>query len=239
MDMSYTQDVYTSHGTEYNRHAQHFNAVALYIDGCLGFHDILVYWNESMLYNFRKSNYVQQRKTYTRKGATVHLNCSIVPCNTLCARIAAAVWRKTRDVICDLQSARPWDAVPWYKTYPCQKILLHLEIEPWFLARQECRIDTVPTQVPCTGTYGTVVTEMKADSLHKFCLEIRKYSYCQPLSHLAMRQRFSRIDTTINASSPHPTTPKCTKGPQISMWEHVLELGRSIRCPSCRFWIYK
>jgi hypothetical protein len=82
MDMSYTQDVYMSHGTEF----------------------------------FRTSNYVQQRKTYTRKAATVHLNCSTVSCNTLCARIAgavpcntlyariaAAVWRKTRDVICDLQ----------------------------------------------------------------------------------------------------------------------------------------
>jgi hypothetical protein len=69
MDMSYTQDVYKSHGTEF----------------------------------FRTSNYVQQRETYTRKAATVHLNCSTVPCNTLCARIAAAVWRKTCDVICDLQ----------------------------------------------------------------------------------------------------------------------------------------
>jgi hypothetical protein len=58
-----------------------------------------------MLHNFRMSNYVQQGKTYTRKAATVHLNCSTVPCNMLCARIAAAVWRKTRDVICDLQSA--------------------------------------------------------------------------------------------------------------------------------------
>jgi hypothetical protein len=48
---------------------------ALYIDGCLGFHDILDYWNESTLYNFRTSNYVQQRKTYTTKAATVHLNC--------------------------------------------------------------------------------------------------------------------------------------------------------------------
>jgi hypothetical protein len=104
MDMSYTQDVYMSHGTEYNRHAQHCNVVALYIDGCLGFHDILVYWNEIMLYNFRTSNYVQQRKTYRKKAATVHLNCFTVLCNTLCARIAAAVWRKTRDVICDLQS---------------------------------------------------------------------------------------------------------------------------------------
>jgi hypothetical protein len=93
----------------------------LYIDGCLGFHDILVYWNESTLYNFRKSNYVQQRKTYTRKAATVHLNFSTLLCNTLCAHIAAAVWHKTRDVICDLQSARPWDAVPWCKTHPCQK----------------------------------------------------------------------------------------------------------------------
>jgi hypothetical protein len=65
MDMSYTQDVYMSHGTEY----------------------------------------VQQRKTYKKKAATVHLNCSTVPCNTLCARIAAAVWRKTRDVICDLECA--------------------------------------------------------------------------------------------------------------------------------------
>jgi hypothetical protein len=130
--MSYTQDVYMSHVTEYNWHAQHCNVVALYIDGCLGFHDILVYWNESTLYNFQTSNYVQQRKTYTRKAATVHLNYSTVPCNTLCMCIAAAVWRKTRDVICDLQSAmcamsgmqctgvRLWDAVPWHKTYPCQ-----------------------------------------------------------------------------------------------------------------------
>jgi hypothetical protein len=133
--MSYTQDVYMSHGTEYNRHPQHCNVVALYIDGCLGFHDILVYWNVSTLYNFRKSNYVQQRKTYTRKAATVHLICSTVPYNTLCARIAAAVRRKRRDVICDLQSAmsgmqcagvRPWDAVPWRKTYPCQKSLQFL-----------------------------------------------------------------------------------------------------------------
>jgi hypothetical protein len=52
--MSYTQDVYMSHGTEYNRHAQHSNVVALYIDECLGFHDILVYWNESTLYNFER-----------------------------------------------------------------------------------------------------------------------------------------------------------------------------------------
>jgi hypothetical protein len=52
----------------------------LYIDGCLGFHDILVYWNESRLYNFRTSNYVQQRKTYTAKTAMVYLyfyNCYI------------------------------------------------------------------------------------------------------------------------------------------------------------------
>jgi hypothetical protein len=91
MDMSYTQDVYISLGTEYNRHAQHCNVVALYIDGCLGFHDILVHWNENMLYNFRTGNYVQLRKTYTRKPATVHLNCSTVHSNTLCARIAAAV----------------------------------------------------------------------------------------------------------------------------------------------------
>jgi hypothetical protein len=84
--MSYTQDVYMSQGTEYIRHVQHCNVVALYIDGCLGFHDILVYWNGSTLYNFRMSNCVQQRKTYTRKAATVHLNCSTVPCNTSCAR---------------------------------------------------------------------------------------------------------------------------------------------------------
>jgi hypothetical protein len=90
MDMSYTQDVHMSHGTEYNRHVQHCN-VALYIDGCLGFHDILVYWYQSTLYNFLTRNYAQQRKTYTRKAATVHLNCSTVYCNTLCARIAAAV----------------------------------------------------------------------------------------------------------------------------------------------------
>jgi hypothetical protein len=130
--MSYTQDVYMSHGTEYNRHAQHCNVVALYIDGCLGFYDILVYWNECMLHNFRSSKCVQQRKTYTRKAATVHPNCSTVSCNTFCARIAAAAWRKTRDVICDLQSAmcamsgmqcagvRTWNAVPWRKT--CQNL---------------------------------------------------------------------------------------------------------------------
>jgi hypothetical protein len=76
--MSYTQDVYMSHGTDYNQHAQHYNVVALYIDGCLGFHDILVYWNESTLYNFRTSNYVQQCKTYTTKAVTVHLNCYTV-----------------------------------------------------------------------------------------------------------------------------------------------------------------
>jgi hypothetical protein len=47
----------------------------LHIDGCLGFHDILVYWNESTLYNFRTSNYVQQSKTYTTKIAMVYLYC--------------------------------------------------------------------------------------------------------------------------------------------------------------------
>jgi hypothetical protein len=41
----------------------------------LGFHYILVYWNESTLYNFRTSNYVQQRKTYTTIAAKVHLDC--------------------------------------------------------------------------------------------------------------------------------------------------------------------
>jgi hypothetical protein len=80
MDISYTQDVYMSHGTEYNRHAQHCNVVALYIDVCLGIHDILVYWNESTLYNFRTSNYIQQGKTYMTKAATVHLNCYTVIC---------------------------------------------------------------------------------------------------------------------------------------------------------------
>jgi hypothetical protein len=57
MDVSYTQDVYMSHGTEY---------------------DMMwykIYWNESMLYNFRTSDYVQQRKTYTTKAANVYLNC--------------------------------------------------------------------------------------------------------------------------------------------------------------------
>jgi hypothetical protein len=49
--------------------------VVQYIDGCLGVHDILVYWNESTLYNFRKSNYVQQRKMYTTKAAIVYLYC--------------------------------------------------------------------------------------------------------------------------------------------------------------------
>jgi hypothetical protein len=33
-----------------------------------------VYWNESTLYNFRKSNYVE-RKTYTTEAAKVHRNC--------------------------------------------------------------------------------------------------------------------------------------------------------------------
>jgi hypothetical protein len=98
-----THKTYTCHTVQ--NITDTLNVVTLYIDGCLDFHDILVYWNESTLYNFRTSNYVQQRKTYKRKAATVHLNCSTVPSNTLCARIAAAVWRKTRDVICDLQSA--------------------------------------------------------------------------------------------------------------------------------------
>jgi hypothetical protein len=40
---------------------------------------------------FRTSNYAQQRKMYTRKAATVHLDCSTVPCNTLYERIAVAV----------------------------------------------------------------------------------------------------------------------------------------------------
>jgi hypothetical protein len=113
-----THKTYTCH-TVQNITDTH-NIATLYIDGCLGFHDILVYWNESTLYNFRTSYYVQQRKTYMRKAATVHLKCSTVPCNMLCTQIAAAVWCKTRDVICDLQSAQPWDAVPWCKTYPCQ-----------------------------------------------------------------------------------------------------------------------
>jgi hypothetical protein len=64
MDMSYTQDVYMSHGTEYNRRTQHCNVVALYIDGCLGFHDVLVYWNEITPYDFRTSNYVQQQNVH-------------------------------------------------------------------------------------------------------------------------------------------------------------------------------
>jgi hypothetical protein len=81
-----------------------------------------VYWNESTLYNFQTSNYVQQRKTYTRKAATVHLNCSTVPCNKFCARIAAAVWRKRRDVICEMRGTRPWYTVPSCKTYPCQHL---------------------------------------------------------------------------------------------------------------------
>jgi hypothetical protein len=59
---------------------------------------------------FERRNYVQQRKTYTRKTATVHLNCPTVPCNTLCARIAAAVFRKTSFVTeCDV--CDEWDAV--------------------------------------------------------------------------------------------------------------------------------
>jgi len=66
--------------------------------------------------------------------------------------------------------------------------------------------------------------------------EIRTYSACQPLSQLAMRQRCSLIDTTINASPPpHPTTRNCTKDPQMGMSEHVLELRRGIWCASCRF----
>jgi hypothetical protein len=56
MDMSYTQDVYMSHGSEYDTIYQ-------------------IYWNESKLYNFRTSNYVQQRKTYTTKAAMVYLYC--------------------------------------------------------------------------------------------------------------------------------------------------------------------
>jgi hypothetical protein len=57
--MSYTQDVYMSHGAEYDTIYQ-------------------IYWNEITLYNFRTSNYVQQRKTYTTKAAKVHLNCYVI-----------------------------------------------------------------------------------------------------------------------------------------------------------------
>jgi hypothetical protein len=53
MDMRYTQDVYMSHGIEYD---------TIWYQ---------IYWNESTLYNFRTSNYVQQRKKYTTKA----LNC--------------------------------------------------------------------------------------------------------------------------------------------------------------------
>jgi hypothetical protein len=62
---------------------------------------------------FERVTMYNNAKRNTRKAATVHLNCSTVPCNTLCvritaavpcntlcARIPAAVWRKTRDVIC-------------------------------------------------------------------------------------------------------------------------------------------
>jgi hypothetical protein len=103
-----THKTYTCH-TVQNITDTH-NIVALYIDGCLGFHDILVYWNESMLYNFRTSNYVQQRKTCMRKAVTVHLNCSTVPCNTLCAHIAVPVWRHLWLKECDV--CDEWDAVP-------------------------------------------------------------------------------------------------------------------------------
>jgi hypothetical protein len=57
--MSYTQEIYMSHGTEYDTIYQ-------------------IYWNESTLYNFRTSNYVQQSKTYTTIAAMVHLNCYTV-----------------------------------------------------------------------------------------------------------------------------------------------------------------
>jgi hypothetical protein len=33
----------------------------------------------AVIFFCRTSNYAQQRKTYTRKAATVHLNCSTVP----------------------------------------------------------------------------------------------------------------------------------------------------------------
>jgi hypothetical protein len=59
MDMSYTQDVYMSHRTEYDTIYQ-------------------IYWNESTLYNFRTSNSVQQRKNeYYKscKGSTQLLFC--------------------------------------------------------------------------------------------------------------------------------------------------------------------
>jgi hypothetical protein len=55
--MSYAQDVYMSHGTEYD---------TIWYQ---------IYWNEGTLYNFRTRNYVQQRKTYTTKPAKVYLNC--------------------------------------------------------------------------------------------------------------------------------------------------------------------
>jgi hypothetical protein len=41
--------------------------------------------------------------------------------NTLCARIATAVWRKKRDVICEVRGTRLLYVIPSCKTYPCQK----------------------------------------------------------------------------------------------------------------------
>jgi hypothetical protein len=38
-------------------------------------HPSFAFENESTLYNFRTSNYVQQRKTYTTKAAMVYLYC--------------------------------------------------------------------------------------------------------------------------------------------------------------------
>jgi hypothetical protein len=56
MDMSYTQDVYMSRGTEYD---------TIWYQ---------IYWNESTLYNFRTSNYCMYNKAKrSQKLSTVIL----------------------------------------------------------------------------------------------------------------------------------------------------------------------
>jgi hypothetical protein len=44
---------------------------ASYVDGFLGFHDVLVYWNESTLYNFE---FVHPRCVYVNKGVSFQIN---------------------------------------------------------------------------------------------------------------------------------------------------------------------
>jgi hypothetical protein len=52
--------------------------------------------------------------------------------NTLCARIAAAVWRKRRDVICEVRGTWLLYVIPSCKTYPCQHTFSLMQLGNWW-----------------------------------------------------------------------------------------------------------